>query len=125
MAGKSCHRAAHLGLWLLAAGCLISTAAQTEQRPLPPILFQRWVHSYEDDTAELRVYRPAGYDFPPARGRDGFEITPEGVFTLLGPGRSDRSTVDSSTRKRPTAESGMGRKLFGVSKPIIATAGRW
>jgi hypothetical protein len=29
------------------------------------------------------------------------------------------------TRKRRSAESGMGRKLFGVSKPIIATKELW
>jgi hypothetical protein len=33
--------------------------------------------------------------------------------------------VDSSNRKRRSAESGTGRKLFGVSKPIIAGTELW
>jgi hypothetical protein len=38
------------------------------------------IHSHEEDTQDVRVYRPAGYDFPPVRGprlRDG-------DMTLLG-----------------------------------------
>lgn len=28
----------------------------------------------------MRVYRPKGHRFPPARGRDGFEVKADGVF---------------------------------------------
>jgi hypothetical protein len=38
------------------------------------------VHSHEEDTAGVRVYRLAGYRFPPARGRGGFEIKKGGDF---------------------------------------------
>ncbi|MEW2030757.1 hypothetical protein AB0901_09605 [Streptomyces roseifaciens] len=48
---------------------------------LPAELFRHWVHSYEDDREGVTVYRPAGYPFPPARGRRGMEISPDGTFT--------------------------------------------
>ncbi len=41
---------------------------------LPPELFQHWMHSHEEDSGDVQVYRPADYDFPPARGRRGFEL---------------------------------------------------
>ena len=48
------------------------------------LLQQHWIHSYEEngrqDTAAYQTYRPAGYRFPPARGRAGFEIKPGGIF---------------------------------------------
>lgn len=50
---------------------------------LPSTLFKKWIHSYEEDHDNLKIYRPADYEFPPARGRDGFELkegASEGVF---------------------------------------------
>ena len=45
-------------------------------------LYQHWIHSHEEDEAARRyqVYRPVAFPFPPARGRDGFEIREKGVF---------------------------------------------
>jgi hypothetical protein len=54
---------------------------------LPPELFRRWMHSHEEDEGDLRVYRPASYKFPPARGRRGLEFKPDGELVLYGPGR--------------------------------------
>lgn len=56
---------------------------------LPPLLFQKWSHSYEEDNGNIKAYRPHGYDLPPARGRDGFEIQPDGTFTLHGIASTD------------------------------------
>jgi hypothetical protein len=47
---------------------------------LPDCVFQHWVRSHEEDTEELAVYRPSGHDFPPARGREGFEVRRDGTF---------------------------------------------
>ncbi|NED97667.1 hypothetical protein G1H11_20415 [Phytoactinopolyspora alkaliphila] len=54
---------------------------------LPPGLFRRWVHMQEEDTEDIRVYRPAEYPLPPARSRDGIEFRPDGTFVrwALGP----------------------------------------
>jgi hypothetical protein len=51
-----------------------------QPKPLPDALFKRWVHSQEEDTPTVKVFRPRGYDFPPARGRQGFEVRKNGEF---------------------------------------------
>ena len=45
-------------------------------------LYQHWIHSYEEDEKDktITTYRPKGYPFPPARGREGFEFQKNGVF---------------------------------------------
>jgi hypothetical protein len=47
---------------------------------LPRSLFQRWWHSFEEDSEGVVVYRPDDYDFPLARGRGGLEFTADGTF---------------------------------------------
>lgn len=56
---------------------------------LPDEIFRQWVHSFEEDTAGVRVYRPADYDFPRARGRSGIEFRPNGEFVELSIGPTD------------------------------------
>ncbi len=45
-------------------------------------LYRHWIHSHEEDERDKHyvAYRPAGFKFPPARGREGFEIRKNGVF---------------------------------------------
>jgi hypothetical protein len=45
-------------------------------------LYGHWINSHEenDEAKKHIVYRPAEYDFPPARGREGFEIKENGIF---------------------------------------------
>lgn len=57
---------------------------------LPHELFRRWLHSHEEDEGDVRVYRPAGYDLPPARGRRGLEFRPGGELLVIGPGPADK-----------------------------------
>ena len=56
-------------------------------------LLRRWLHSHEEDTAEGQVYRPAGYAFPRARGRAGFELRDDGRCEYIAIGRGDRPEV--------------------------------
>ena len=51
-------------------------------------LFQRWGHSFEEDLEGVLVYRPADYDFPRARGRDGIEFQADNSYIdwVIGPG---------------------------------------
>jgi hypothetical protein len=58
---------------------------------LPGSIFKRWIHSREEDTGENVVYRPAGYRFPPARGREGIEFREDGAFVHYVIGPTDRS----------------------------------
>lgn len=57
---------------------------------LNPAIFKHWVHSREEDTEEGSVYRPKDYKFPPARGRNGFEIKENGEFIKYEIGPDDR-----------------------------------
>lgn len=45
---------------------------------------QTWLYSYEEDSADVRTYRPNTFDFPPSRGRTGFMIQQGGGFTRYG-----------------------------------------
>ncbi|MFD4179871.1 hypothetical protein [Rhodococcus sp. NPDC058514] len=49
----------------------------------------RWGHSFEEDHDGIRVYRPVGFDFPRARGRDGIEFRPDGSYVDWAIGRGD------------------------------------
>ena len=57
------------------------------------LLQHRWVHSHEEDRPGHAVYRPSTFDFPPARGRGGFDLNPDGSLTEYGPGAADRPTT--------------------------------
>ena len=49
----------------------------------------RWVHAHEEDTEDEMVFRPAGTDLPPARGRLAFELREDGSFAESGYGATD------------------------------------
>jgi hypothetical protein len=50
----------------------------------------RWVHSHEEDSGDEMVFRPAGYAFPPSRGREAFELRPDGSYAGSVPGPVDK-----------------------------------
>ena len=60
-------------------------------------LCQRWLHSHEEDSGNEKVYRPATYNFPPARGRTGFELRRDGTLVRIGIGATDRPIESSGT----------------------------
>jgi hypothetical protein len=47
---------------------------------LPKALFTDWRHSHEEDSPDVKVFRPSSYKFPRSRGRVGFEIKKNGEF---------------------------------------------
>lgn len=49
----------------------------------------RWVHAHEEDTEDEMVFRPAGTDLPPSRGRMAFELRADGTFAETGLGATD------------------------------------
>jgi hypothetical protein len=51
---------------------------------LPDCVFRSWTHSYEEDKEDVQVYRPSDYEFPPSRGRRGFEFREGGEFIYYG-----------------------------------------
>ena len=56
---------------------------------VPGTLFQKWMHSFEEDSGDVHVYRPEGYSFPRARGRAGIEVHADGTLTEWRIGRGD------------------------------------
>ena len=52
-------------------------------------LHGRWVRSQEDDSGDHVVFRPAGYAFPPARGRSSIDLRPDGTYVESAPGPVD------------------------------------
>jgi hypothetical protein len=62
-------------------------------------LAQAWVHSHEEDTSTTTVYRPAGFPFPPSRGRKGFHLQPDGTLIARHPGPTDRTETAAGTWK--------------------------
>lgn len=39
-----------------------------------------WLHSYEEDSANYKAYRPDEFNFPPSRGRAGFKVENDSIF---------------------------------------------
>jgi hypothetical protein len=54
------------------------------------LLCKRWLHSHEEDTAGEMIFRPASFKFPPARGRDGFELRSDQSMIEIRIGPTDR-----------------------------------
>ncbi|MEG4059045.1 MULTISPECIES: hypothetical protein [unclassified Microcoleus] len=67
------------------------TIVQVAAMTLPSQIFRRWTHSREEDRADILVYRPKDYPFPPARGREGLEFRENGEFIRYQIGATDRS----------------------------------
>jgi hypothetical protein len=69
------------------------TTTATDHGPrtsdLPRQLFRHWIHSREEDQADVQVFRPPDFPFPPSFGRDGFEMRPDGQFIQHDIGRAD------------------------------------
>ena len=64
-------------------------------RPLDhDLLCRQWLHSSEEDTASVVVYRPVGFPLPPSRGRSGWEFQCDGALKRLGIGPTDTSAVE-------------------------------
>ena len=60
-----------------------------EKKATQILLHRRWIHSHEEDTDSEVVYRPATFDFPPSRGRAGFELKPDHSYAEIGVSRND------------------------------------
>ena len=45
-------------------------------------IFQKWLHSYEEDTPGITIYRPSAFDYPLGWGRRGMKFKEDGCFTL-------------------------------------------
>jgi len=58
----------------------------------PDQVARRWIHSREEDHGDEVVFRTEDFDFPPARGRDGFILNDDGSMYHEAPGADDSTT---------------------------------
>ncbi|MFN0304144.1 MAG: hypothetical protein ACKVQU_27745 [Burkholderiales bacterium] len=49
-----------------------------------------WMHSHEEDTNGLTVFRPSTFAFPLSRGRKSFALRANGTYKGTIPGPTDR-----------------------------------
>jgi hypothetical protein len=71
------------------------------------------VHSHEEDRGEDMVFRPAGFPFPPSRGRRRIELRGDGTLAAARPGPVDRP------------ESQPGRwEIDGATLRLLGSAGQ-
>ena len=87
----------------------------------PEILTRRWVHSHEEDTPDHLVYRPEAFAFPPARGRSGFDLNPDGTMFRVAPGPTDRTAIQSG---RWAVEEGGTLALYPEDSPTPHRIGK-
>ncbi|MFI5893460.1 hypothetical protein ACIA5D_25485 [Actinoplanes sp. NPDC051513] len=87
----------------------------TEATSVPP---GRWTHSHEEDHDGVEVYRPAGYDFPPARGRSGIEFRPDGTYIDWAIGRGDANEARPG-RWEPAAAGGLRIITAGEQRVLV------
>lgn len=71
----------------------VEPTSDDTMRDLEACILRHWIHSHEEDTPGLRVYRPADYNFPRSRGRVGFEFREGGQLVYYGIARADGSEV--------------------------------
>jgi len=79
-----------------------------------------WIHSHEEDTEGTTVYRRPSYRFPPARGRQGFELFEDGRAVVFGIAAADGSTQQEATWRLEDP-----RTLEITPTRADAGAGRW
>ncbi len=58
---------------------VLFTACQTEEI-MKEAIGITWIRSFEDDKNGVEAYRPESYDFPPARGREGWKFEEDGTL---------------------------------------------
>jgi hypothetical protein len=76
----------------------------------------RWVHSHEEDSGDELVFRPAGYALPPSRGREAFELRPDGSYAGSVPGPADKP---AATEGEWTLEDGrlrLGDRVLEITE---------
>jgi hypothetical protein len=82
------------------AGILSSYTCSRQEIDMEKIQNIYWVHSYEEDSANIQVFRPKDYNFPPSRGREGFEFKERGLFKKYVIAPADGiNTINGSWRK--------------------------
>lgn len=102
-------------LCLLALGLVAFQCARTPDLP-EEVYGQTWLYSYEEDSAEVRTYRPNSFDFPPSRGRTGFLVQKDGTFVRYGIAPTDGLEEQPGTWK-PSGANRLQIKFADPNRP--------
>jgi hypothetical protein len=99
---KKCRARIAIAICFLGAG--FDACAQTADRSQKDMaskveqhLVGVWRQSREEDTAAESVYRPESFEFPPARGRTGYEFRSDHSCDYIGISPRDGSAKESCT----------------------------
>jgi hypothetical protein len=65
--------------------------------PEGALLARAWVHSHEEDSAGIKVFRSPEHAFPRSRGRGSLELSPNGTAREGAPGPDDRRALSEGT----------------------------
>jgi hypothetical protein len=83
------------------------------------IFEKHWIHSYEEDKDDIKVYHLSTFNFPLSRGRTGFEIEKNGTFIQYGIGPDDtRKKVEGNWTIGEEEEPNTIKIDFAPDKPI-------
>lgn len=63
------------------------------------LIYNHWIHSYEEDINEIQVFRHDGYRFPPSRGRERLIIKEDGEFLQINIDPTDRKKANIGSWK--------------------------
>ena len=86
-----------------------------------------WMHSHEEDTNGLTVFRPSTFAFPLSRGRKSFSLRADGTYKGTIPGPTDRPAPTSgrwalkgTTLSLSAAKGGGGTTVdFAVTECVV------
>lgn len=104
-----------LALCLLATALMAATCKTNQQLPAQ-VFGQTWLHSFEEDSADVRIYRSNTFDFPPSRGRTGFTLKEDGTFIRYGIAPTDGLEEQPGTWKA-TGKNRVKAQLEGRQEP--------
>lgn len=65
---------------LLMAGTCKKKSTKETMAITQALLGKTWLHSHEEDRGDTLIFRPNTYDFPPSRGRIGFQMEANGTM---------------------------------------------
>ena len=83
-------------------------------------LYQKWMHSFEDEKGQpgVEVYRPEGFAFPPARGRKGLKLGKDGMLVRFDIGPSDGEKVVMGRWERTKLPNTMKVTVQGAESEV-------
>ncbi|MCM4080354.1 hypothetical protein [Paractinoplanes hotanensis] len=85
---------------------------------ISPDLYRRWYRSFEEDTDDQAVYRPAEFAFPPSRApRPSVEFRPGGGYLEYAAGPADRAAASQGSWE--PGEGGALRVRAGAGSRVL------